>query len=274
VLEILLGLVGGVLVGATGSGFGSLITPLLFLMGYSWPVAVGTTLGVLVATKFAGAVTHHQLGHLPKRHIWLLLAGGLAGTLAAGAVAVSLSHAAAASWSPSAADGDRWLTRLIAALLIGIGGFALGQGIWKKSANAVDANAGESLLTAAAPTTAKHRLHRVAVFGVGLGTGAGMALTSAGSGSVLVPALAFVTDWTTSQLAAASNVFGVVVGGFAVLIFSRAGEFAWPLFTRVLIGALPGLYVGALLSRRIKRHWLLIGLGLVTLALGVRLIFK
>ncbi len=281
-LEVLLGLVGGVLVGATGSGFGVLITPLLFSMGYSWPVAVGTTLGVLVATKFAGAVTHHQLGHLPKRNIWLLLAGGLTGTLAAGIAAVSLSHVAAASWSTASAEGDHWLTKLVGVLLLGIGGFALGQGLWSKPGKPVATDAASGLpvlgsddsLSAIAPGTARHQLRRAALFAAGLGTGAGMTLTSAGSGSVLVPVLALVTDWTPSQLAAASNVFGVVVGGFAVLLFSHAGQFSWPLFAKVLIGTLPGLYAGAILSRHIKRSWLLCGLGTIALVIGVHLLFK
>ena len=101
-----------------------------------------------------------------------------------------------------------------------------------------------------------------------------MALTSAGSGSVLVPVLAFITDWTPPQLVAASNAFGVVVGGFAVLLFSRAGQFSWPLFAKVLLGTLPGIYAGAILSRHIKRSWLLCGLGTIALVIGVHLILK
>jgi len=282
VLEILLGVVGGVLVGATGSGFGVLITPLLFSMGYSWPVAVGTTLGVLVATKFAGAVTHHQLGHLPKRHLWLLLAGGLTGTLAAGIAAVSLSHVAAASWAASTTEGDHWLTRVAGVLLLGIGGLALGQGVWKVAKKASPASAepitpasgDDEPLPVIVPSGSGHRVRRAALFTAGVGTGAGMALTSAGSGSVLVPVLALVTDWTPAQLAASSNVFGVVVGGFAVLLFSRAGQFSWPLFAKVLLGTLPGIYAGAILSRHIKRSWLLCGLGTIALVIGVHLIFK
>ena len=62
-LEILLGVVGGILVGATGSGFGTVITPVLLLLGYRPSVAIGTMLGVLVATKFVGAVTHQPVSY-------------------------------------------------------------------------------------------------------------------------------------------------------------------------------------------------------------------
>jgi len=204
------------------------------------------------------------------------------GSLAAGIAAVSLSHVAAASWSASTAEGDHWLTRLAGVLLLGIGGLALGQGIWQAAKNSSPAGAepvavgaeDDDPLPVIAPTSSGQRVRRAALFTAGVGTGAGMALTSAGSGSVLVPVLALVTDWTPAQLAASSNVFGVVVGGFAVLLFSRAGQFSWPLFAKVLVGTLPGIYAGAILSRHIKRSWLLGGLGTIALLIGVHLIFK
>jgi uncharacterized membrane protein YfcA len=124
VLEILLGVVGGILVGATGSGFGTVITPVLLLLGYRPSVAIGTMLGVLVATKFVGAVTHQQLGHWPRQHVWLLLAGGVGGALVAGF--------AATSWLPAMPDGNRLLARLLGTALIGLAAFIFGQEFVKK----------------------------------------------------------------------------------------------------------------------------------------------
>ena len=256
-LEILLGVVGGILVGATGSGFGIVITPVLLLLGYRPAVAIGTMLGVLVATKFVGAVTHHQLGHWPRRHVWLLLAGGVGGALVSGF--------AATSWMPARPGGNRVLERLIGAALLGLAAFIFGQALMKRygSAPAVEPE-GDVATERGGPMT---------MFAVGMGTGMAVTLTSAGSGSVLVPALALVTNWSTAQLAAASNLFGWVVGVIGVLLFSHAGAFEWPLFAKVLIGTVPGIYLGALVSRRITRRCLLCGVGAIALILGARLIF-
>jgi uncharacterized membrane protein YfcA len=256
VVEILLGVVGGILVGATGSGFGTVITPVLLLLGYRPAVAIGTTLGVLVATKFVGAVTHHQLGHWPRQHVWLLLAGGVGGALVAGY--------AAATWMPALSDGNRLLARLLGAALLGLAAFIFGQELWTKYGRA----------PVLADEIPKERGGPMTLFAVGMGTGAAVTLTAAGSGSVLVPALALVTNWSTAQLAAASNLFGWVVGAIGVLLFSHAGAFEWPLFAKVLVGTLPGIYLGAIASRYIKRGWLLRGVGVIAVILGVRLIFR
>jgi uncharacterized membrane protein YfcA len=257
VLEILLGVVGGILVGATGSGFGVVITPVLLLLGYRPAVAIGTMLGVLVATKFVGAITHHRLGHWPRQHVWLLLAGGVGGALVAGF--------AATSWMPAMPDGNRWLERLVGAGLVGLAAFIFGQELMKRY--------GRAPVLELEGDVPRERGGPMTMFAVGMGTGMAVTLTSAGSGSVLVPALALVTNWSTAQLAAASNLFGWVVGVIGVLLFSHAGAFAWPLFAKVLIGTLPGIYVGALVSRRITRRCLLCGVGAIALVLGARLIF-
>jgi uncharacterized protein len=259
VVEILLGLVGGVLVGATGSGFGTVITPILLLLGYRPSVAIGTMLGVLVATKFVGAVTHQQLGHWPRQHVWLLLAGGVGGALVSGF--------AATSWMPAIPGGNRLLERFVGAALLGLATFIVGQELLKKYGR------DPVILDDIVPNT-RPRGGPMTLFAVGMGTGMAVTLTSAGSGSVLVPALALVTNWSTAQLAAASNLFGWVVGVIGVLLFSHAGAFAWPLFAKVLIGTLPGIYLGALVSRKITRQWLLRTVALVAVILGVRLIFR
>jgi uncharacterized protein len=258
VVEILLGLVGGVLVGATGSGFGIVITPMLLLLGYRPGVAIGTMLGVLVATKFVGAITHHQLGHWPRQHVWLLLAGGVGGALVSGF--------AATSWVPELPGGNRLLERFVGAALLGLAAFIFGQEILKKSGRTPLLDLGHD------PT--KERGGPMAMFAVGIGTGMAVTLTTAGSGSVLVPALALVTNWSTAQLAAASNLFGWVVGVIGVALFSHAGAFSWPLFAKVLIGTLPGIYLGALVSRQITRQWLLRSVAAIALVLGVKLIFR
>lgn len=259
-VEIILGVVGGILVGATGSGFGTVITPILLLLGYRPSVAIGTMLGVLVATKFVGAITHQKLGHWPRQHVWLLLAGGVGGALVSGF--------AATSWMPALPGGNRLMERLVGAALLGLAAFIIGQELLKKYGQE------PIVIDALNEVVPKERGGPMTLFAVGMGTGMAVTLTSAGSGSVLVPALALVTNWSTAQLAAASNLFGWVVGVIGVVLFSHAGAFAWPLFAKVLTGTLPGIYLGALVSRRITRQWLLRTVAVIAAILGVKLIFR
>ncbi len=75
---IISGFAVGALVGLTGVGGGSLMTPLLVLF-FKFPtaVAVGTDLLYAAITKSAGAVSHHKLGHVDWKIVRNLLLGSL-----------------------------------------------------------------------------------------------------------------------------------------------------------------------------------------------------
>src|SRR5215510_14066298 len=74
---VILGLVVGLLVGATGVGAGSLITPALVLSGIPPAVAVGTDLAYAAISKSAGAAVHRVQRSLDLRIAGLLAAGSV-----------------------------------------------------------------------------------------------------------------------------------------------------------------------------------------------------
>ena len=68
----------GAIVGMTGVGGGSLMTPLLLTVFKLNPaVAVGTDLWFAAITKTAGSVSHNQAGHVDWRVTRRLLAGSI-----------------------------------------------------------------------------------------------------------------------------------------------------------------------------------------------------
>lgn len=71
----------GYAVGLTGVGGGSLMTPILLLMGYPAPVAIGTDLLYAGITKSGGMVVHHRQGHVVWRTVLLMAAGSLPVTM-------------------------------------------------------------------------------------------------------------------------------------------------------------------------------------------------
>ncbi len=74
---VLLGLVVGVLVGATGVGAGSLVTPALALAGVPPAVAVGTDLAYAAVSKSAGAIAHRVQRTLDLRVAGMLALGSV-----------------------------------------------------------------------------------------------------------------------------------------------------------------------------------------------------
>src|SRR5689334_10965596 len=84
------GFVVGVIVGLTGVGGGSLMTPLLVLgFGVSPVTAVGTDLLNAGFTKIGGAASHAMKGHVDWRVTGLLASGSVPGAIV-GLIALSL----------------------------------------------------------------------------------------------------------------------------------------------------------------------------------------
>ena len=74
-IAILSGFGVGAIVGLTGVGGGSRMTPLLLTVFKLNPaVAIGTDLWFACITKTAGSAAHHQAGHVEWRVTALLLA--------------------------------------------------------------------------------------------------------------------------------------------------------------------------------------------------------
>lgn len=274
-VEVLIGLVGGILIGATGAGAGLLISPLLILAGYRPAVAVGTGLAVLVASKLVGSLAHYRLGHWPGRAAWLLLAGGAGGVLVTSLVVrIFFPH-----WS---LEMDFWVRRLMGCALVALPLAFLLSALRKRSME----TAGGELLSGAKSDRFSSGQRSLAVrpnfirpgqpaalFAVGMALGAPVLVTSVGSGSILGPALLLVTDWEVSELAAVSNWFGLVVGILSVAVHIQMGTMEVGAFGKLALGLLPGVAFGALLSRKIPRTSFVYGMSAAALLLGASLLF-
>lgn len=79
---VLAGGVVGFAIGLTGVGGGSLMTPILLLVGYPAPVAIGTDLLYAAITKSSGVVFHHRKNNVNWRAMALLAAGSIPVSLA------------------------------------------------------------------------------------------------------------------------------------------------------------------------------------------------
>src|SRR5579862_9564052 len=78
----LLGLLVGILIGLTGMGGGSLMTPLLIVLIHTKAtVAVGSDLCYAAITKIVGAVQHHRQGHVDHGLALRLACGSVPGSL-------------------------------------------------------------------------------------------------------------------------------------------------------------------------------------------------
>jgi len=248
----LAGLLIGLLVGATGMGGGSLMTPLLVLVfGFKPTVAIGTDIVHGAIFKSFGAVQHRRLGHVHARLTgWMLL----------GSVPFSILGVALAWWLKQVyGDGyeDTAKTILgVALVLCGIG-FLVKAYLHSSPEDK--------------PFVLRNR-DRVIAVSVGVVGGFVVGLTSVGSGTIfgLVMLIAFpltAAKVVGTDIFQAAVLLAVAGAGHLVIGTVDLGATAW-----LLLGSIPGVLLGGRVTVRLPDRMLRVALATTLALAGVKLI--
>ena len=241
----------GAIVGMTGVGGGSLMTPLLISVFKLNPaVAIGTDLWFAAVTKSGGAWAHHRHGHVDYRITGLLLAGSIPAALAT----VALMH----------------LT-----------------GITKGWAAALTFSLGIALLLTAAVVLFKQALHGLALrlerwlperrkaaltVAAGAVLGVLVSLSSIGAGALGATIILLLYPRLPAQRLVGTDIaHAVPLTLVAGIGHATLGHVDWTLLASLLVGSLPGIWLGAQLSKTMPERLVrgLLCVSLVTAGLKV-----
>lgn len=226
----------GVIVGLTGVGGGSLMTPLLiFGFGVKPYMAIGTDLLFAAFTKLGGS-----LGLARSRMIDWRVVGALSlGSIPAALITIYVLHRAGAA-DPAM---QRLMTTTLGAALLLTAAATLYKAIRGK--NTPRFIAPELLEQASRP---RHWALPV-LFGALIGTL--VSLTSVGAGAIGVTALMLLYPaLPLPRIVAADIAYAVPLTLVAGLGHASIGSVDWPLLLKLLAGSLPGIWVGSRLVRR------------------------
>jgi uncharacterized membrane protein YfcA len=251
----LAGLLIGGLVGLTGMGGGSLMTPLLIFLGLPPVKAVGTDLAYAAVTKTFGAWRHHVLQNVNYEVAkWLAL-----GSVPASVVGV-FTLDRLEGWLGQSPDA--FVQDLLGVLLILVGAaFAL-KAVLRPHPPAEE------------PLHGLERRQKATAFAVGLVFGFALGLTSVGSGTFF--GLALLVFFPLR----ASRVVGTDVFHAAILVFAAAlahavsGNVEWGSVSWILVGSVPGILVGARYTGRAPERALRMLLATTLTVSGVALLFS
>lgn len=250
---ILAGFVVGFLVGLTGVGGGSLMTPILLLLYHIKPaVAVGTDLLYAAVTKSVGIVAHGKLGNIDWRMVKLLASGSIPATLLT-------------IWFLHSTDLDS--TQTIATIK-----FWLGVALIITSVAVLLRN--KLMALVANGSWIPERYVPAATVLLGVILGALVTLTSVGAGALGVTALILlypkekITTIVGSDIAHAVPL--TLVGGLG---HASLGTIDYALLGTLLIGSIPGIYLGSHMSARVAEHWVRIALAMILIFVGFKLVF-
>jgi uncharacterized protein len=249
---VLTGLLIGMLVGVTGMGGGSLMTPLLvILFGYSPSVAIGSDLLHGAVFKTVGAVRHRRLGTVQAR---------LSGWMFLGSGPMSLVGVATGAWLKSRyGDG----VQSVQGVVLGVALVAGGLGLLAKSLLRFREEPNDAFVLT--------RRDRVAAVLIGLGGGYVVGLTSVGSGVFFGLTMLIVFPLRSSKVVG-TDIFHAAallwVAGFGHYV---AGNVDLHIVGWLLVGSIPGVLLSSGLTVKLPDRLLRAALAITLLASGIKL---
>lgn len=264
----------GFVVGATGVGGGSLMTPLLTL-GFGIPahVAVGTDLLFAATTKAGGAVAHARRGGVS----WPITGWLVAGSLPAAIITLFVLH----SLAPDAAAFSRLVTPTLGgALLLTATALIFKTQIQALGRRWAGRNANVTALVAATdagavPVSVDSAVRPLPTALLGAVIGTLVTLTSVGAGALGVVALLFLYPLLSArQVVGADIAHAVPLTLVAGVGHAALGTMNWPLLGALLIGSLPAISLGAAVAHRLPEQALRTALAGMLLFVAFKLLFS
>jgi uncharacterized protein len=249
---VLSGFLIGTLVGLTGMGGGSLMTPLLVLVfGFKPTVAIGTDIAHGALFKTVGAIRHRQLGNVQAR---------LSGWMFLGSAPTSLLGVALAAWlGHRYGDSVENVTGRVlgAALIFG------GLGLFAKNLLRPNVAGGLARMT---------NRDRVAAVLIGLFGGFIVGLTSVGSGTFFGLTMLILFPLGAQKMVGtdifhAAALLYVAGAGHLVAGNVELGVVGW-----LLIGSIPGVILGSQWSIRLPEGLLRGALATMLMLAGAKLV--
>lgn len=242
----------GLVVGMTGTGGGALMTPMLVLVFSVKPsTAISSDLVASVLMRPVGSAVNLRRGTVNLRLVGWMSAGSAPAAFAGSYLLHLLGRTGAAN-----ADVE---TALGVALLLGAGGMVLRP--------VLDGRGGQERRGVVEGV----QVRPVLSLAVGALGGLVVGLTSVGAGSLMVVLLMFVYPALgAKQLVGTDMVQAIPLTAAAALGALAFGHVQLPLTTSVVLGGIPAVFVGSLLSSRVPDRLVRPAITTVVLASGLR----
>lgn len=248
----------GLVVGLTGVGGGSLMTPLLiFFFGVKPHLAVGTDLLFAAFTKLGGTLRLARARLIDWRIVLQLSAGSLPAALLTLGVLQQLGPAHAAT--------QGLITGTLGIALLLTAAATLYKAVRGKVLPATLARGQEA--RAATPR------HWSLPLLLGALVGTLVTLTSVGAGAIGVSVLLLIYPLLPlPRIVAADIAYAVPLTLVAGLGHASLGSVDWPLLIKLLAGSLPGIWLGSHLMHRINERVVRSALSVLLAWAGIKLI--
>ena len=257
-LIIVFGLGVGVLIGLTGVGGGSLMTPLLLIAGgYSPVVTIGTDLAYGAITKTVGGWRHLRAGHVDLRLSWWLAAGSMPGSIL-GVIALNWLH------GEYGEDFDPILLGAVAVALVFAASATLYRALFRPGLIAKEREA----------AVLQRKISKAGTVVIGAVLGFVLGLTSVGSGALVGLVLILLYKLSPRRVVGTDVFHAAVLLWTAGLAHWVSGNVDFSLMGTILIGSLPGVWIGTSLVPHVPVVGLRYALGIILAAASLGVMTK
>lgn len=247
----------GLLIGLTGVGGGSLMTPLLILFNIPQHIAIGTDLLYAAVTKASGVASHQKRGNIQWRIVLTMLAGSIPASIA---ITVLIYF-----YFDNASDYKHLLTKTLGIMLV-VTAIVL---MFRKQIQGFSAPHSSTTLNNQLQNSIK------LTFFAGIFLGVMVTLSSVGAGAfgtailmVLFSKLPSMHIIGTDLAHAVPLTFVAGMGHFIVL-----NNVDFVLLAGLLIGSIPAVSIGTKLGARLPERIMYNLLAVILLILGARFVF-
>jgi uncharacterized membrane protein YfcA len=254
-LIVFFGLGVGILVGLTGMGGGSLMTPLLVVVfGIKPVVAVGSDLTYAAVTKTLGGWRHFRHGTVDMGlSTWICI-----GSVPAAVGGVYVLHAIE---DAAGSQFDDVMLFCLAGALLFTGTAVLIRSLF--SNKLVDRERFD-------PTTR----NKIAAVLLGAFVGFVLGITSAGSGTLIAVGMILIFRLAPRQVVGTDVFQAAILLWAASIAHIVSGNVDWGLVGNILIGSLPGVWIGSHLITKVRVEALRLGLSIVLIGSGLGILTK
>ncbi|MDE2219891.1 MAG: sulfite exporter TauE/SafE family protein [Gammaproteobacteria bacterium] len=245
----------GVLVGITGVGGGSLMTPILVLLfGVAPAAAIGTDLWFAAVTKIVGGAIHHKLGSVDwqvLRRMWL-------GSLPAAVLTLWWMHSTGIAQSRPRV------------LLIVLGGVLLLTSVAMQCMGRTHAMA--QRLRSSSPDRFLFLQPGVTVLAGAL-LGILVTLTSVSAGALGTALLLYIYPFRmkAARMVGTDIVHAIPLTLLAGTGYMLMGNVNFPLLGNLLLGSIPGIVAGSLIASKTREGALRTCIALLLAVVGIKL---
>jgi uncharacterized membrane protein YfcA len=260
----LIGLLIGFLIGLTGVGGGSLMTPVMILiMGVKPIIAVGTDVVYGAVTKLVGGAAHLRQGSVNRRVAYWLAAGSVPASLLGIGVTSAIKQA-----QPDLVNV--FLMRAIAWALIFVALMLVVKPLLMRLTRRHQREAGTDFRES---MVAMGDRYPWALTLVGAVVGFLVGLTSVGGGSLVIVALFLLYPrWQSVDMVGTDVFHAAVLGGAASIGQLFTGNVNIGMMGSLLLGSIPGVLLGSRFAVGFPERYLRWSLASVLLLSGAKLL--